>query len=536
MTTPPQLWRAAGGMTVGTALSRITGLVRVAAMTYALGVTGTKLADTYNLANTTPNIVYELLLGGILSSVFVPVLIDAREHRRGDPSALVSVSLIGLATVSALAAVGAPLIMRIYTFRVADPVVRAQQLELATFLLRWFAPQIFFYGVSAIAQSLLNVRGRFSAPAFAPILNNLVVTATMFTYAGVVGAESLTLGSGARTLLGAGTTAGVVLQALVLLPFLRGARLRFRPDFKDPAVSRMLRLSVFVIGYVTVNQLGLWLILALANGVSGGVTAYQVAFMFFQLPHGLFAVSLATALFPDLSRAAATADWDAFRERFATGLRGIVYLIAPAAVGYLVVADPITRLVLARGVADARDAAAVASVLEAFAIGLVFFSIFQLLTRCFFALGDTRTPTALNAVGVAVNMIVNVPLFSWLGVRGLGYGHAIGYTVGAVILTWALSRKVPGGLRLGHLAGPLTRNVVVAGAMGLCVWGVAAVVPGGDGAVVGAAVGAGAILYLAFSQVAGVEERDILLGPLRLLRPYSDKEPGARTHRHRHGR
>jgi putative peptidoglycan lipid II flippase len=430
----------------------------------------------------------------------------------------VSVSLIGLAAVSALAAIGAPLVMRIYTFRISDPVVRAQQLELATFLLRWFAPQIFFYGMSAIAQALLNVRGRFSPPAFAPVLNNLVVAATLITFARVVGSTGLELDTGARTLLAAGTTAGVVLQALVLLPFLRGEKLRFRPDIADPAVRRVLRLSVFVIGYVAINQLGLWVILALANGVRGGVTAYQVAFMFFQLPHGLFAVSLATALFPDLARAASTSNWDAFRERFAVGVRGIFYLLAPAAVGYVLLAGPITRLVLVRGVADARDAAAVASVLEAFAIGLVFFSVFQLMTRCFYALGDTRTPTALNAVGVAVTIVVNIPLFAWLGVRGLGFGHAIGYVVGAMLLLVVLGRKVPGGLALQQLAGPLARNATVVALMGICVFIVSRVVPGDDGPVVGAAVGAGAILYLAFSQVAGVEERDILLGPLRLLR------------------
>ncbi len=516
MTGAPQLWRSAGVMTAGTALSRITGLVRVASMTYALGVTGTRLADTYNLANTTPNIVYELLLGGILSAVFVPVLIEARERGRGDTSALVSVSLIALAAVSALAAVGAPLVMRIYTFRIADPVVRAQQLELATFLLRWFAPQIFFYGVSAIAQALLNVRGRFGPPAFAPVVNNLVVAATLITFARLIGSNSLELDAGARTLLGAGTTAGVVLQALVLLPFLRGEGLRFRPDFADPAVRRVMRLSVFVIGYVAVNQLGLWVVLALANGERGGVTAYQVAFMFFQLPHGLFAVSLATALFPDLSRAASTSDWESFRERFTFGVRGIFYLLAPAAVGYLLLADPVTRLVLARGVADARDAAAVASVLQAFAVGLVFFSVFQLLTRCFYALGDTRTPTALNAVGTAVTILVNIPLFGWLGVRGLGFGHAIGYTTGAALLLVALQRKVPGGLAFGRLAGPLARNGVVVALMGICVWILARIVPGSDVVVVGATVGAGAILYHAFSQVVGVEEHDRLLAPWRL--------------------
>jgi putative peptidoglycan lipid II flippase len=319
-------------------------------------------------------------------------------------------------------------------------------------------------------------------------------------------------------LLGAGTTAGVVLQALVLLPSLRGEGLRFVPRLRDPAVTRVVRLAVFVIGYVVVNQIGLWVMLALANGERGGVTAYQIAFIFLQLPHGLFAVSLITALFPDLSRAVSAEDWESFRRWFAVGVRGVFYLLAPAAIGYAILARPITRLILARGVADASDAAAVAPVLEAFAAGLVFFSAFQLLTRSFYALGDTRTPTAINAVAVAANTLANLPLFAWLGVRGLGFGHAIGYATGATLLLAMLARRVPGGVGARTLVTPLSRNVLVAVAMGACVWVIARVVPGPDASVVGVSVGAGAILYLAFSQVAGVEERSILLDPWRKWR------------------
>ncbi len=510
-----RFWRAAGVMSLGTAVSRVAGLLRVAALTYALGVTGTRLADTYNLANTTPNIIYELFLGGILTAVFVPVLIEARARRSGSStegdSALVSVSLIAFAVVSALAAVGAPLIMRIYTFRIADPSTRAAQLELATYLLRWFAPQIFFYGVWAIAQALLNLRGAFGPASFVPALNNLVVAATLFAFARVIGSQSLHLSTGAKVLLGAGTTAGVVVQALVLLPFLRRERIKFRPDFRDPAVTKMLRLAVFVAGYVAVNQIGLWVVLALANGTRGGVTSWQVAYIFFQLPHGLFAVSMYTALFPDLSRAATARDWDAFRDGFVRGVRGIAFLLVPAAIGYGLLADPIARLLFARGVADARDAAAVAAVLKGFAWSLVFFSTFQLLTRCFYALADARTPTMLNAAAVGVNIAVNIPLYSWLGVRGLAFGHAIAYAVGVLLLLMVLERRVPGGLHMSALAGPLTRIAVAAAAMGASVWAITRAVRSPDVLVVGACVGAGAILYLAFSQVAGVGERSILL-------------------------
>ncbi len=517
MSAAPTLWRAAGVMSAGTALSRLTGLVRVAAMAYALGVTGTRLADTYNLANQTPNIVYELAFGGILTSVFLPVLIDAKDRKIGDSSALVSVCLVALAVVSVLTAVGAPLIMRIYTFRIEDPELRAAQLELATFLLRWFAPQIFFYGICAVAAALLNARGRFAAPAFAPVINNIVWATTFIAFAQVVRTPSLTLDTGAVTLLGLGTTAGVVLQALVLLPFLRGEGLRFKLDVRDPAVAKVVRLSFYVIGYVALNQIGLWVVLALANGVPGGVTSWGIAFNgFYQLPHGLFAVSLLTALFPDLSRAAGSEDWDRYRERLATGLRGIAYLLIPAAIGYAILAHPITRLVIARGVAGPRDAAAVASVLQVMVLGLPSFSIFALCMRAFFALSNTRTPTALNAIAVATNIALAFPLFAWIQVRGLALGHAIAYTLGALLLLALLNRRVPGGLGLAALRRPVTRMALCAAGMGLCVWTLSRLIDGGDLLEVGACVGAGAILYVAFSQVAGLEERAMVQGLLGL--------------------
>jgi putative peptidoglycan lipid II flippase len=306
----------------------------------------------------------------------------------------------------------------------------------------------------------------------------------------------------------------VVIQAAVLLPYLRNEGIRFRPNFKDPAVARMVRLALYVSGYVVVNQLGLWVVLALANGERGGVTSWQVAYIFFQLPHGLFAVSIYTALFPDLSRAAAASNWNAYRDGFARGVRGVAFLLVPAAIGYGLLADPIARLLLARGVADVRDAAAVAAVLKGFAWGLAFFSTFQLLTRCFYALPDAKTPTMMNAAAVAVNIGVNIPLFSWLGVRGLAYGHAIAYATGSGLLTVALGRRIPGGLKIGSLTGPIARILGASAAMGACIWALAETIGGGDLVVVGASVGAGAILYLAFSQVAGVEERSVILGPL----------------------
>ena len=164
-----------------------------------------------------------------------------------------------------------------------------------------------------------------------------------------------------------------------------------------------------------------------------------------------------------------------------------------------------------RGFANAHDAALVAGVLRALTAGLLFFSAFQFLTRCFYALHDTRTPTALNAVAVAINTALNFPLFAWLGVSGLGYAQSIAYAVGVALLTWRLAGRVPGGLQLGSLVRPTARVALGSAVMAAAVGLVARLHPGGDAATVAIAVGAGAILYLAFSQVARVEERELLL-------------------------
>ncbi len=516
--TDTQVYRNTRVMTVGTTLSRLTGLGRTIAMVYALGVTATRLADTYNLANTMPNIIYDLVLGGIFSAVFVPVLIDVRERKGDDPSPLVTISLLALAAVTVLTALAAPAIIHIYAFGIANATVRAEQVALATFLLRWFAPQIFFYGLTSLAQALLNVRGKFALPMFVPVLNNVIVIGTFIVFARSFAANGLHISFAAKTLLGAGTTVGVVLQALVLIPFLRADKLRFRPNIKDPAIARTLRLSGYAIGYALVNQIGLWVVLVLADRVRGGVTSWNAAYQFFTFPYGIFAVSLITALHPDLSRAAGRGDWAAFRKWFQTGARGVAYLLVPAAVGYALVAAPLTRVLLAHGVATAHDAIAVADVLRAFTPGLVFFSAFQLVARCFYALPDTRTPTLVNLGAVVVQSGLNLPLFLWRHVAGLAYSFDISYLLGVIGLLFFLRRRVPSGLGLRTLLAPMTRIAVLGAAMGAAVWAVVHAMHGSDVLRLGAGVGAGAILYLAFSQVAGLEEREIVLGLFRRRR------------------
>jgi putative peptidoglycan lipid II flippase len=193
---------------------------------------------------------------------------------------------------------------------------------------------------------------------------------------------------------------------------------------RHPSTRKLARLSVFVAGYVVANQIGYLIVQWLANGQRGGYSAYISAFTFYMLPHGLFAVSVITALLPGMSEDAVNGNWDAFRSRLSTGMRATFLLILPAAVGLFVLAEPIIRLLLEHGVMRARSVDLVAGVLRFFVLGLVPFSLFQLLLRAFYALQDTKTPFLVNCGAVALNTAVNVPMFLLFRVEGLAAGHA----------------------------------------------------------------------------------------------------------------
>ena len=502
-------------MSFGTVLSRVTGLLRLAAIAAALGVAESRLADSYNYANTTPNIIYELVLGGVLTSVFVPVFVEliekeGRERAWYVASAVINVSVLLLVVITILGILAAPWIASFF-----EAEGRVQR-DVIAFLLRLFIPQIIFYGLAAITAGLLNAHKRFGPPMYTPVLNNLAVIAVFVAfhqaYPTTGGLDRVS--NTQLWIIGAGTTAGVALMALAQLPFLRGlGRYRFTFSIRHPAVRKLARLSVFVVGYVVANQIGYLIVLYLAKTQQGGYSAYVAAFTFFMLPHGLFAVSIITALLPGMSAHASNARWDDFREQLSTGIRTTSLLILPAAVGYLVLGEQIVRFLLERGVMTNQSTELVAGVLRFFVLGLLPFSLFQLFLRAFYALQDTRTPFLINCGAVALNIAVNIPMFQLLQVEGLAAGHALAYLFGVTLQARVLSRRV-GGLGGRRILFSVGRMVAAAAAMGALVWGMAAALeavlePAGtleQVIALGLPVGVGVVSYLGFANLFGVEE------------------------------
>jgi putative peptidoglycan lipid II flippase len=516
--------RSSVPVAVGTALSRLTGMARLAAMAYALGFD--RLADTYNLANTTPNIVYELLLGGVLSATLVPLFVDHRA--KGDEegtSAVVSMVGLALLVLTGIGILLAPFVVRLYTLRLSDAAAAAQQ-QVATDLLRMFMPQMLFYGITAVATALLNAHRRFAAPAVTSRLFNTGVTAIFLALPhladGPLTLENVRDDPGILLLLGLGTTAGIVAMALPLLPALRRAGIRLRPVFRPghPAVRKMVRLSGWTAGYVAVNQIALWIILVLANGTEGGVSIYQGAYIFFQLPHGLVAVSLMTTISPELAETVARREFAGFRRNFAMGLRLMTLVILPASLGLVILARPVVSVLLERGALTSAQADVTAACVALFAVGLVPFSLYLYALRGFYALHDTRTPFVLNSWENLINVGLAVALYPTFGVEGLAFSHSAAYGLAAVMSLRALARRT-GGLGLDPRSRQvLARTTVAAVVMTLAVWLAVTALPGRPPALVEAGVGVlvGAVVYTGALSRMRVREVAEILRRLRARR------------------
>jgi putative peptidoglycan lipid II flippase len=269
-------------------------------------------------------------------------------------------------------------------------------------------------------------------------------------------------------------------MTVVLLPALRAAGVRLRPhlDLRHPAVRHVGRLSGWTLGYVLTNQASLLVVLVLANREQGGVSAYTGAFVFFQLPHALVAVSLMTTLVPELASAARRDDRAAYRARFSTGVRLMALVILPAATGYVVLARPIVSALLERGALSVDSAELTADTLAAFAIGLFGFSIYL------FALGASTPCATPDALRLNVGENVLNGLLAWrcrpLGIPGLAAAYAAAYTVAAVASLVVLRRRV-GSLDGRRSARSIAKLVVAQPTMALAVWLVARSVGDADG-------------------------------------------------------
>lgn len=429
---------------IGTLMSRLTGLLRVIIFGIVIGQTA--LADAFDGANNSPNSIYELLLGGVLAAGLVPLFTRFEETSDDEArSAVISVSVVLLLAATAIAIIAAPLIFRLFSLSPSPLVDAGEYRSAGTAMTRIFLVQIFFYGVTAIGSALLNARRRFMAAAWAPVLSNVVSISLLllipFTIDGTPQLNDITEAGTFFILLTLSTTIGVAAMAIMLIPAIKRADIswNFRPDFRHPGVKRLFQLSLWSFGYVVTNQIALIVVRNLADPGSGNQDAYGKAFIFFMLPHGLLAISIATTFAPELVRRVQANDTAGFRQWMTSGTRWTIMLTLPASIAFVLLAHPLINALLTYGQFSDAAATNTARALMGFAVGLVGFSVYLFTLRGFYAHENTRTPFALNVVENAINITLAIILVDRHGVLGLGLAFGIAYLVSAVTVLVVLS-------------------------------------------------------------------------------------------------
>ncbi|TDC39929.1 murein biosynthesis integral membrane protein MurJ [Micromonospora sp. 15K316] len=458
-------------MAIGSLVSRGTGFLRTLVLTAALG--GALVGDAYTTAQILPGMVYEFLLGGILTSVLIPVLVRRRKADADGGQAysqrLLTLAVVTLAAAALVAVVAAPLLTRLYT---SDNRGEDYQ-DLVTYLSYLMLPMIFFTGLSALVSAVLNTRGHFAAPMWAPILNNIVVIATAGIYIAIFGAEIVQpaeMTAGRIILISGGTLLGVAVQAAGLLPALRkvGFRWRLRFDFRALGLRELGRLGAWMFCYVAVSQVGLIVLFNLLNRAGdgdAGALIYNNVFLLLMMAHGIIAVSIITALMPRMSAAAADGRYGDVAADLSRGTRTVSAVLAPIAVCYAVLATPLAVVLFRYGAFSEESAADTALVLLLAALALVPFAISQLFTFAFYALPDTRTPALINIPVVALRIGVQIVLFAAFAAHfaaaGMMVGNAVSYLAAAIGSAWLLRPRV-GRIGLGAIMRTLGRVLVAA--------------------------------------------------------------------------
>lgn len=465
----PTTGQATAVLAAGTFASRITGFLRVLVIAYVLGVGS--ISDAFNYANGVPNIVYDLLLGGILSATLIPVFV---EHLKADDpeagtrsiSAVLTAISVALVAMSALLWLLAPYLIRFYLI-LNHSSTGADEKALATKLLHYFAPQVFFLGAIVVSTALLNAKRQFTAAAFSPVVNNLIAIAALlvakFSASAILTSKTASASTTltrfaadqrAVIILGVGTTLGYVVQLLVQLPSMRRAGLIFRPvwDLRHPAVRTVAGLSSWLMGVVLANQVSLAVIMVLAGRTSGGWTAYQFSFQFFQLPYALVAVSIASAIMPNLAERWTAGDRRGFERELVTGIRVTMAILIPVAMAYAAIAQPFILLAIHHGRVTQSGAHAVSVSLAWFAAGLPGFSGFFLLMRAYQAIQEARAMFWIYALENALTVGAAFILEPLMGVPGLALAWIGPYTVASAVATVDLRRR----RRVGSLGGALT--------------------------------------------------------------------------------
>jgi putative peptidoglycan lipid II flippase len=537
-----------------TLLSRVLGLVRDVVAAHYFGAGGV-VANAFSLAFIIPNLFRKLLGEGALSAAFIPLYAQARRRgttETGEPPgefAAASVNLLAIILV-VITVVGEAVIF--LGLIVAPPDWR--DLNLVLKFAAIMLPYVVFVCGGAFLSAILQVHQRFGPPAFAPVLLNVIHIAVVLggaAYLGLRGRDEQTprvieLQTTLAFWLAFAVVFAGAMQVAILLPALHAIGFRFRPTARiwTPAVRRMLAISIPVALGLGVLQLSVVADKAVSYAFMqkyveksppvthftmfgdtiryplelGAVRRLEIAQLMYQFPLGIFAIALATAIFPSLSAEALDRDREGFKRVLRQGLEASLWEGLPASVGLVLVAGPAVRLIFLHGQTTPHDADLIARSTMWYAGAIWAFSMLQIINRAFYALHDTKTPLVMSAINLLLNLAIELPLLWTMGESAMAVGTFASFSVQAFVMLWLLDRRV-GGLGLGQSAGPIVKMIAATAVMGVVCWVVRSlpIYPSDTGRSAWIRqllllTGCGAAVYFATCQLLG-------LNVFRVLRP-----------------
>ena len=457
------LFRASGIMALGTIFSRITGFIRGILIVAVLGTT--LLADTYNVANTMPNILYNLLVGGALTAIFIPQIVRSFEHEDGGDDfasrLITTISFILLVLVT-VGMIFAPALVRLYAPEFFTAGFEREQ-EIAIAFTRYCLPQIFFLGLFTMLGQVANARGSFGPLMWAPIANNLVGIALFGGFLAFSPSITIsTITSSQIQILGWGTTLSVVVQALVLIPVVKKLGITLKPKLGLHGLGKSFNLAGWTLVYVLISQLGYLVTVNVATsaavrsaleGVKTGVgyTPYTYAYFVMLLPYSIVTISIVTAILPHISKLALDGKREEVKDQLVRAIRLVGVITIPSAVAFLLFGPLITQSIFI-GIPN-EDSRYIGYVLAALSFGLVAFSINLILIRGFNAFEDTKTQVVsilvINVIAVAMSYFFLYFLKNQWVTVGLGVAFSVSYLVG-LFVTLGLLKKHIGKLAISE--------------------------------------------------------------------------------------
>jgi len=469
--TQPNLARSSAVMALGTLMSRGTGFLRTFVLLYAIG-TGS-LADAYNNANALPQTVYYLMLGGVFTSVMVPLMVKAAKNDpdRGEAYAerIFTLGVVALLAVTVVGTLLAGPLVDLYAGNLgSSPTAVAEHQEMVL-LAHFSMPQIFFFGMDSLLGAILNTRGRFGANMWTPVINNVVVITVVGIYIGTVGLHKtpLTVSPFGVRLLGVGALLGILIQSIALFPVLRraGFSMHLRWDLRRSEIREIRRMASWMFVYVGSQWAGNLVVQRVANsaaahGATGhGYSAYFNSWQLFQLPYAVVGISVISALLPRMSGHATDRKYSLVREDFSTGVRLAAVIVVPASVFLAVLGAPLCEFLFAHGSTSPEKAMYIGEVFAVFSLGLMPFMLTQLQLRVFYSFQENRAPAFIGilmlVVGVTSDIIALAVLPPGHVVIGLAAAYGLVTLTGAAV-AWPLQLR-----RVGSLDGwRITRSLV----------------------------------------------------------------------------